>query len=194
MSQPVGTRWFRRPEACQLRIWHLLRRRRLGAICAWRSAKRSHCSWRRASASARLRAVWAAQRRRFRERSVATPPPDQAGSTAGRPRPSGMPRARPGVRRPPGWRRTRLCISICRTGSRARSRVPTDRSSSVRRQPESVGDTDGGNRAGGPWPGALSRYPAACGSTSRETRPCGSATRPFTGRSTSRGAVPCVVI
>lgn len=115
-----------------------------------KSAKRSLCSWRRTSACVRLHGAWAARPRPSRGRSVAMPPRALAGSIIVPQRPSGMPNARPGGRRPRSWRRTRRCGSMCRTGSRAISRTRAARSLSARRQPGKAGDTGGGSRVSGP--------------------------------------------
>lgn len=137
--------------------------RHRGATCAWKSAKRSLCSWRKTLACVRLPVAWAARSLPSRGRSAGTPLRAPAVLTIGRPRPGGMLSGRPSDRRPRSWRRTRLCGSMCRSDCRAISRTQAARSSSGRRHPGTVGDTDGGNRVGGPRPGAPSRSPAGCG-------------------------------
>ena len=89
-------------------------------------------------------------------------------------------------RRRRSWRRTRRCGRMCRTGSPVRSSLLAGLRFLVQRCPGRDGGTGGGSTGAGEWPGARSRSPSGCGSTTRMTRRCASATRRSTRRSTSR--------
>ncbi len=173
--------------ACHLSAWP----RRRGATCRLPTARRSPCCGRSSTGCARSLADWADRPPRSPASSAATPPPVAAVWTTG-PRPhSGMPTGAPGAPRPPSSPRTTGCGSTCRTGSPAPSAPSTAARCRARRCAGSVAVTAGARTDVGPLPGARSRSPTGCGSTSPMMGRCGSPTRRSTRRRMSRAAGRC---
>jgi hypothetical protein len=177
-----------RPAACHHRNSPRRRSRRRGDTCPSPSERKSRCCAFRATACARSRDVSGGRPPRCRANCGATRLRAAAASSSGPQPRSGTPTARRGVQSLRSWPRTTSCASMCRSDSPAGSPRRKVRRSSARALPGRAVGPGRDKLGGGYVPGARSRSRADCGSTSRRTRRCASATRPSTSRSTSRVA------
>lgn len=189
MPRPASacpSRWDRagsgRQAACRHRCLDHQRSRCRDVICRSLSARRLPCCARRGARYARSVATLGGQLRRSRGSCGATRPRAVAVWPIVPPRHNGTPSERPDDRKPRSLQPTTDCGPMFRKGSPAWS----PRSMAVRSVgPSCRGGSGGmspGSIAAGPAPGIRSRLPGTFGSTSRMTRPCASATRPFTSR------------
>jgi len=182
-----------RRAACHQRCSDLRQSRSLGGICRWRSARRSRSSLCRAILYGRLGDASDGLPRQSPVNWIAMQPPTAAGWHIGRRPLSGMQIDRPAAPGRPSLRSTSPCALMWKNGLAVSSRRQA--------APAFVVALLGGRTAGqararigdGRKPGAPSRLPGACRSTSRTTRRCASATKlsikPFSFRAVERCAV-----
>ena len=185
-----GPNCSERRAACHQRCSDLRQSRSLGDTSRWRSARRSHCSTCRAILYERLGGASDGLPRQSPVSWIVTQPPTVARWHIGRRPLSGMQIDRPAAPSPPSLRSTSPCALMWKTDLPVSSRpqaalafvVPPFGGKTVGRARARIGD--------GRKPGAPSRLPDACRSTSRTTRRCASATKlstkPFSFRAVER--------
>ena len=179
-----------RQEGWRRRTCRRRRGRRPGAIFPLWSVRRLRCGERRVWACARSHVVSDDQPRRYRGSCDAMRRHGAATWTIWRPLRSGTPNGRAVAQSRRNWLPIRRCAHTCRTAWRALSSL---RVVSRRLGQQCRGRVDAmvdGRTGAGLRRGARSRLLRDCGSTSRATPPCASATRRSTRHSTSRAGVP----
>ena len=191
MSQPVGTRWFRKAGACHQQCSGLRRSRSPGGTYRLRSVRRSRFCGCRATPCRRSGAGSVDPPRRSPVSCGATQPPAAVGWSIARRPPSGMPSDQPAARNRASSRSMRPCALMWRRGWPASSSL---RAAFPLPAPRCLG-TDAGMASDriddGPGHGARSRSPGACRSTFRTTRRCASATKPSIRHSSSKAEASC---
>ncbi len=182
-----------RQAACHQRCSDLRQSRSPGGTCRWRSARRSHFSMCRAILYGRLDVASDGLPRQSPVNWIAMRPPMVAGLRIGQRPLSGMQIDRRAAPSRPSLHSTSPCALMWKNDLQVSSRpqaalpslVPPFRGRAVGQTRARIGD--------GLRPGAPSRLPDACRSTSRTTRRCASATKPsikpFSFRVVERWAV-----
>ena len=176
-----------RQAACHQRCSGLRQSRSPGGTSRWRSARKSPSSMCRAILYGRLGGASDGLPRQSPVSWIAMQPPMAAGWHIARRPLSGMPIDRAAAPGRPSLRSTSPCALMWKTGLPVSSRrqmvlafvVATFGGKTAGRARARIGD--------GPKPGAPSRLPDACRSTSRTTRRCASATKPSIKLSSFRG-------
>ena len=184
VSQAVGTRLFRKAGGMPPAMFRSSAKPLSGGISRWRSARRSRFSMRRGIPCGRLGGASDGLPRQSPVSWIAMQPPTAARWPIGRRPLSGMQIDRPAAPSRPSLRATPPCALMWKTGLPVSSR-PQAALAFVGQARARIGD--------GRKPGAPSRLPDACRSTSRMTRRCASATKlfikPFSFRAVERCAV-----
>jgi hypothetical protein len=180
-----------RRAACHQRCLHDQRSHSPAAISRLRSGKRSRSSTRRAARCRRSLAGSGGRHRRSPESCGGTLPGEAVAWRIARQRRNGTPSvplvapSRRSLRATrhcePMWRNDWLATSWRRAGLLFPGRRCAGRAVGMGR----------GRTGDGRTPGARSRSPAACRSTSRTMRPCASAMKPSTRRCSCKGGVHC---
>ena len=190
VSQPVGTRWFR--EAGGMAPSHLsaLVEAALGAVPdVCRAGGDRAVAGAEVLACGRSPVARDGRHRRSRASCGATRRRGAATWITGQPPRSGMRSGRRAVRSGRSSRRMRRCGPMCGNGSPGPSSLRAALRCLGRPCPGRDADTGLGSTDAGRGRGARSRSPSACGSTSRMTRACASATRRSTRRFTCKAGV-----
>ena len=121
----------------------------------------------------------------------ATLPPEVAAWSIARQQRNGTPSEPLVAQSRRSLRSTQLCEPMWRTDWLASSSLRAGLLFLARPCPGRAVGPDGGRTGDGRAPGARSRSPGDCRSTSRTMRPCASATRPSTKRCASKGVASC---
>ena len=162
-----------------------------GGISRLRSGRRSRFFALRATQCRRLLAGLGGQRRRSHVSCGAMLRLEAAvWSIVPRQR-NGTPSDRPVGQNRRSLRSTRHCEPMWRSDWPASSSLRAGLLFPVRPCPGKAVDMDGGKIGGGQTPGARSRSPADCRSTSRTMRPCASATKPSIKRCSFKDEARC---
>ena len=180
-----------RPAACHQRRLDHQQSRSPAGISLLRNGRRSR-SCGHMAARCRTSLIGSSGRRRPSPGSCgAMPPAGAAAWSIGRQQRSGTPSGPPAARSGRSWRSTRRCGRMCRNDWPAWSSLQAERRFLGRAWPGTAVGMDGGRTGGGQVPGARSRSPAVCQSTSRTMRQCASAMRPSTRRCSFKVGARC---
>ena len=182
-SQPVCHRLSEqdgsgRQAACHQRCLHDRRSLSPADISRLQSARRSRSFARRAPPCRKSLASSGGQRRRSPGSCVATPPPEAAASDIARRQRNGTLSGLLAAQSRRSLRATRHCKPMWRNDWPAWSSVQVGLLFADRPCRGKAVGMDHGKTGGGRTPGARSRSPAVCWSTSRTMRPCASAMKP----------------
>jgi UvrD-like helicase C-terminal domain len=191
VSQAVGARWFRKAGGMPPSMFGQSAKPLSGRIFRLRSGRRSRFFGRRATPCRRSPAGLNERRRRSPGSCGAMPPLGAADWSIARRRRNGTPSEPLSARSRRSLRSTRHCEPMWRNDWQESSSLRAGLLFPVRLCPGKAVGMDRGRTAGGQTPGARSRSPAACRSTSRTMRRCASAMRPFIKRCSFKAEVRC---
>ena len=180
-----------RQAACHQRCLDYRRSRSPADISRLRSGRRSRSFACRATPCRRSLAGSGGRRRRSPESCGATPPPEAAAWSIARRQRNGTPSDLLAAQSRRSLRSTRHCEPMWRNDWLASSWLRAGLLFPARPCPGKVVGMDHGRTGGGQTPGARSRSPAACRSTSRTMRPCASATKPSIKRCSFKVEARC---